>query len=73
MKCHVCGAKMQEMVTSLPFKISTTTIIILKEVPVKQCNGCGEYLLDDSIMMRVEKILNRADTSAELEIIKVAA
>ena len=73
MKCYVCGAKMRSIITDLPFKVSETTIVILKNLPVFQCNSCSEYLLDDSVLERVEKILGRVDTKAELEIIKYAA
>lgn len=73
MKCHVCGAKMRNMVTDLPFKVSETTIVILKGLPVFQCGNCSEYALDDPVMARVEEILEKADTAAELEVIKYAA
>ncbi|MFQ5330170.1 MAG: type II toxin-antitoxin system MqsA family antitoxin [Thermodesulfobacteriota bacterium] len=73
MKCHVCGAEMRSMVTDLPFKVSENTIVILKELPVYQCENCSEYLLDDHVMRRVEEILEGVDSSAELEVIKFAA
>jgi YgiT-type zinc finger domain-containing protein len=56
--------------TDLPFKVSETTIVIVKALPVLQCKGCGEYLLEDPVMQRVDKILERADVQAELEIIR---
>jgi hypothetical protein len=49
------------------------TIVILKGLPVLQCDNCSEYLLEDLVMSRVEEILQRADTAAELEIIRYAA
>ena len=73
MKCHVCGSNMKSMVTNLPFKINETTIIILKDLPVLQCNNCNEYLLDDPVMKRVDEILEKVDTAAELEVIRYAA
>lgn len=73
MKCHVCGSNMKLMVTNLPFKINETTIIILKDLPVLQCNNCNEYLLDDLVMKRVDEILEKVDTAAELEVIRYAA
>ncbi len=73
MTCHVCGAHMSDTQTNLPFKVSQTTIVILKELPVLQCDGCGEYLLDDSIMEHVEQIFERVDMTAELEVLKYAA
>jgi YgiT-type zinc finger domain-containing protein len=45
MRCHVCGASMEALVTTLPFKVRDQTIIIIKGVPVRQCARCREYLL----------------------------
>jgi len=73
MKCHVCGSKLEPLITDLPFKISERTIVILKDLPVLQCDNCTEYFLADSIMDRVDKILERVDPTAELEIIRYAA
>ena len=73
MKCHVCGSEMRSMTTDLPFKVSDETIAIVKEVPVFQCENCSEYLLEDSVMKRIEEILSGVDSSAELEVIKFAA
>ncbi len=73
MKCHVCGSNMKSMVTNLPFKINEATIVILKDLPVLQCNNCNEYLLDDPVMKRVDEILEKVDTAAELEVIRYAA
>lgn len=70
MKCHVCGAKMTSRTTDLPFKLGETAIVILKDLPVLQCDGCTEYLLEDGVMERVEEILRQADSRAELEIIR---
>jgi YgiT-type zinc finger domain-containing protein len=73
MKCRVCGGMMGFVTTNLPFKIRENTIVILRELPVLQCGNCGEYLLDDPVMKRVEEILEKVDTSAELEIVRYAA
>ncbi len=73
MKCQICGAKMKSIVTSLPFKRSETTIVILKGLPVSQCKSCSEYLLDDPVLRRVEELLEKVSTSTELEILKYAA
>ncbi|MDY6839779.1 MAG: type II toxin-antitoxin system MqsA family antitoxin [Thermodesulfobacteriota bacterium] len=73
MKCHVCGSQMTSVVTDLPCKVSGTTIVILKGLPVFQCDNCNEFLLDDPVLERVEDILERADTTAELEVIRYAA
>ena len=73
MKCSVCGSTLNPLITDLPFKVSDQTIVILKGLPVLQCENCGEYILDDSVMRRVEDILQRVDAAAELEIIRYAA
>jgi YgiT-type zinc finger domain-containing protein len=73
MKCHICGSELIPIQTDLPFKVSEATIVIVKALPVLQCQSCGEYLLEDSVMQRVDEILDRADVRAELEIIRYAA
>jgi YgiT-type zinc finger domain-containing protein len=73
MRCHVCGSEMTRVQTDLPFKIGETTIIIVKNLPVLQCEGCGEYLLEDAVLERVDEILGDADGRAELEIVRYAA
>lgn len=72
-KCRVCGSRLNPVITDLPFKVSETTIVILKEVPVLQCDSCSEYLLEDAVMSRVEEILQKVDAAAELEVIHYAA
>jgi YgiT-type zinc finger domain-containing protein len=73
MRCHVCGSQLGPLVTDLPFKVSDTGIVILKGLPMSQCDNCSEYLLEDSVMSRVEGILQEVDAAAELEIIRYAA
>ena len=73
MKCNVCGSKMSPIVTNLPFKINESTIVILKELLLYQCDGCMEYLLEDSVVKRIEEIFNTVNTESELEIIRYAA
>ncbi len=73
MKCHMCGSRLNPLITDLPFKISETTIVILKALPVLQCENCSEYALEDTVMERVEQMLDRVDRDAELEIIRYAA
>jgi len=73
MKCHVCGGEMHAIVTDLPFKPNQKTIVILKELPVLQCERCSEYLLEDRVMERVETLIGKVDKGAELEIVRYAA
>jgi YgiT-type zinc finger domain-containing protein len=73
MKCRVCGSQMSSVVTDLPFKVSDATIVILKGLPALQCERCSEYVLEDAVMARVDELLVRVDSAAELEVIKYAA
>jgi len=73
MKCRVCSGVLREIRTDLPFKASERTIIIVKDLPVLQCERCSEYLMDDPTFARVEEMLAHADRGAELEIIAFAA
>ena len=73
MKCRVCGGKLNATRTDLPFKVTERTIVILKQLPVRQCDRCSEYSIEDAVFARVEELLRKADISAELEIISFAA
>jgi len=72
MKCQVCGARMKAATTNLPFKVTERTIVIVKNVRVLQCCGCTEYLIEDDVTKRVDEVLEKADRSAELEVVNCA-
>ena len=69
MKCRVCAGRLQLIRTDLPFKISDRTIVIVKDLPVFQCERCSEYSMDDPTFAHVEGMLARTDKAAELEIV----
>ncbi len=73
MTCAVCGAQLQSIYSDLPFKVSEQTIVILKNLPVLQCENCAQYLIEDRVLGRVDEMLARVDRTAELEIIRYAA
>lgn len=73
MRCTVCGAHMSPVVTDLPFKLSEERIVILKQLPVLQCETCREYLIEDAVMARIDLMLERTDSTAELEVLRYAA
>lgn len=73
MKCEVCGAELKATKTDLPFKVREAGIVILKSLPVLQCASCPQYLIEDAVLARVDKILERVDRGIELEIILYAA
>jgi YgiT-type zinc finger domain-containing protein len=73
MKCRICGARQQSTTTDLPFKTGDHSIVILKSLPVFQCDRCSEYSMDDPTFQRVEEILAGVGSGIELEIIPFAA
>jgi len=73
MKCHVCGGTFQKSLNDMPFKLGPSRIVILKNLPVLQCDHCAEFVLEDPVMEAVERMLARADEFAELEILRYAA
>lgn len=72
MKCRVCEGTQQPSKTDLPFKTIDRSIIILKSLPVLQCKQCGECSMDDPTFRRMEEILSRIDSAAELTIVPFA-
>jgi YgiT-type zinc finger domain-containing protein len=73
MKCHVCGSGLKATIADLPFRVRENAIVIVKGLPVLQCESCGEFLIEHPIMERLEAILDQTDQGAELEIIRFAA
>ncbi len=73
MNCNICGAGMEQMETDLPFKLDERSIIIIKGLPVLQCSNCREYLIEDSVMERLDTILAQMRGGSELEVVKYAA
>lgn len=72
MTCHNCGGNLEHIVTDLPFKTKPDAIVIIKQLPVLQCQNCYEYVIEDSVMEQVDYILEKINKSAELEIVKYA-
>jgi YgiT-type zinc finger domain-containing protein len=73
MTCHICGGKLERLITNLPFKVDDNSIVIIKDLPVLQCRNCSEYLIEDAVMERIDAILSHVDTVAELEILRYVA
>ncbi|MGO4885347.1 MAG: type II toxin-antitoxin system MqsA family antitoxin [Bryobacteraceae bacterium] len=73
MRCRVCGGLLEPRVTDLPFKIGDSSIVILKSLPVLQCDQCGDTELEQTTVSRVDQILAAVNGSAELEVIRYAA
>ena len=73
MKCTQCGARMVESVTDLPFKLGATEIVVIRGVPVLECESCTEHLIKDAEMERIEALLERRSPAAEIEVVRFAA
>ncbi len=72
MKCYRCGNRLQKIITDLPFKTNNNTTVIIKNLPVLQCESCREYELEDATMKYIDTKLNSVDAAAELEIVNYA-
>lgn len=72
MICHNCGGKLEKLITSFPFKIDGGGIIVIKGLSVLQCRNCSEYVIEDEVMQNVDRLLNRIDKTAELEVLSYA-
>ena len=72
MICRICGGKLENLITNLPFKINDNSIAIIKELPVLQCVNCSEYLIEDQVMERVDRILSKIDKATELKVLSYA-
>jgi YgiT-type zinc finger domain-containing protein len=72
MICHNCGAKLDKLITNLPFKVNRDSIVVIKGLPVLQCQNCSEYSIEDEVMQNVDSILSRIDKTAELEVLNYA-
>ena len=73
MKCHVCGGRLISTISDLPFRISPTTIVVVKRLPVRECTNCMEFSIEDSVMEAIESLLEQTDESTELAVIPYAA
>ncbi|MCU0288165.1 MAG: type II toxin-antitoxin system MqsA family antitoxin [Acidobacteria bacterium] len=73
MKCHICGGNLNPTRTDLPFKRDEKSIVILKDIPIFQCENCQEYLIEDPVMAEIESIMATVNPTAELEIFRYAA
>lgn len=70
--CNNCGGNLESLMTNLPFKLSDDCIAIIKGLPVMQCRNCSEYVIEDQVLEKVDDILKKIDTTAELEVLSYA-
>ena len=73
MKCHVCGGRLKPSVSDFPFRLSTSTIVVIKRLPTLECVDCLELSIEDPTMEKVESLLEQTDESTELAVITYPA
>jgi len=73
MKCHSCGDEFASVITDLPFKTGDHSIVIIKGLPLLQCSNCGEFLIEDAVMARVDAIIDSIEQDIEVEVVRYAA
>jgi YgiT-type zinc finger domain-containing protein len=72
MTCHICGGPLSPCVTTLPVKEDHNRIVIIKGVPLLQCDNCREYVIEDAVMDRIDTLLSKGDATVELEVLNYA-
>jgi len=74
MKCVICKIGMTRRGTATVTLERGTTTVVIKEVPARVCDDCGEYYLSEEM---TEQVLALAEPAvrkgAELEILRWAA
>ena len=68
MTCHVCGERLNPTISDLPVRLSPTTIVVVKRLPVLECGNCAEFSIEDRVMVKVERLLERVGESVELTV-----
>ena len=69
MECFMCKGELIEKKVNYMVDLEKT-IIIIKDVPAKVCDQCGEQYFDDETSQNIEKIINKLkDLSTEVTII----
>jgi YgiT-type zinc finger domain-containing protein len=73
--CHRCGgSQVEEQVTDLPFKLDVRKILVVRQTPAFICSSCGETMLSDDVMARVDEIIEKVrDADSELDVVSYAA
>lgn len=69
MNCFMCKGELTEKKVNYMIDLEST-IIIIKGVPAKVCNKCGEQYFEDETSENIEIIVNKLkDLSTEVTII----
>jgi YgiT-type zinc finger domain-containing protein len=72
MKCALCGAKTAEGKTTVAVETGSG-LVVVRSVPARVCEHCGEEWLTDKSAGRVERIVQQARRrNTELEVVALA-
>jgi hypothetical protein len=59
---------------SARFRLDLHKILVLKDTPAHICPDCGEIMLADAVMQKVDEAIERTrGQNAELEVLRYAA
>ena len=73
MQCILCKGDMKNGKVNFPVD-TEENFILIKGVPAKLCEQCGEFFLKDDVAEAIEAIVKKArGTNVEFEILKFAA
>ena len=73
MNCHVCGGRFKSSVSDFPFRLSPTTIVVIRRLPTLECTNCAELSIEDPVMEKVEGLLEQTNAATELAVITYPA
>lgn len=75
MICHKCGGSdVAEQHADLPFRLDLHKILVVKDTPAHICRSCGEIMLANEVMARIERAMEKVrELDAELEVVRYAA
>ena len=66
MNCSVCKVgKMTDSLDKYVERVMLRGFVIIKNVPCKKCNMCGKILFSDSVMKKIENLIDDAKEKAE--------
>jgi YgiT-type zinc finger domain-containing protein len=74
MKCPICKfGEMKDGKTTVTLQ-REEAVIVIKKVPARVCENCGEYTLSEAVTARVMELAEQAIAHhAEIEILQYAA
>lgn len=60
MPCPLCKGKITQGKTHLTYDMGEDDVLVVKDVPARICEQCGESFIDIDVVRQVEKIVDIA-------------